>query len=124
MKRILVCGSRLWKDLEPIRLVLSQHNPADTVVIHGAARGADRIAGMLASIQGFRVESYPADWDRYGRAAGMIRNRQMLDTGIDTVYAFPIGESRGTWGCINEARRRGIEVVVYRGEPVLTNDHF
>jgi hypothetical protein len=62
-----------------------------------------------------RIEKYPADWDKYGPAAGPIRNRQMLDTGVDLVIAFRVEgvPSTGTDDCTAEAKRRGIEVREY-----------
>lgn len=57
---------------------------------------------------GFWVEDFPADWERNGRAAGPIRNRQMLDGKPDLVIAFPGG--KGTADMVAEAKRRGIAV--------------
>lgn len=59
-------------------------------------------------MMGFPVERYPADWERYGKRAGPIRNRKMLDQGPDLVVAF--GGDKGTADCVREARRRGIAV--------------
>lgn len=53
-----------------------------------------------------------ADWDRYGRAAGPIRNKVMVDSKPDLVLAFPYGESRGTRHCIRVANEAGIPVIV------------
>jgi hypothetical protein len=52
--------------------------PPGTTIIHGAARGADSIAGDVAAELGFTVRAYPADWSAHGRAAGPIRNAAML----------------------------------------------
>jgi len=82
--RILVCGSRSWNDPGPIARELEKavHVPgveaAQVTVIHGAARGADSIAGNVAHEFGYQVIACPADWNRFGRAAGPIRNQQML----------------------------------------------
>ncbi len=60
------------------------------VIIEGGAKGADKIAGKWA--QDYAHECYPADWDRYGKAAGPIRNGQMLTNGKpDLVIAFKDG---------------------------------
>lgn len=112
--RLLVCGDRDWTDREAIRRELVVL-PLDTVVIHGAARGADQIANDAALVLGLRVVAFPADWKRYGRAAGVIRNQQMLDEGEpDRVYAFHdhINESRGTLDMVTRARRAGIPTTV------------
>lgn len=53
--------------------------PAGTIVVHGAAPGADNIAGYVAAALGFQVRPYPAQWQLHGKAAGPIRNQEMLD---------------------------------------------
>ena len=82
--RILVCGSREWKDVDAVRRCLSRYYGNHTL-IHGAARGADTIAADVARSLGWEVIPYPADWRRFGRAAGPRRNAEMLRTGPDTV---------------------------------------
>jgi hypothetical protein len=81
--------------------------------MHGAARGADRLAGAAASTLGLEVVEYPADWRRYGRRAGFLRNEQMLAAGPDLVVAFHQDSSRGTAHTISLARKAGIEVIVH-----------
>lgn len=81
-------------------------------VIEGGANGADRLAARFANFyQSVEHEPYPADWTKYGKAAGFIRNQQMLDEGKpDLVIAFPGG--RGTADMVARARKAGIEVRV------------
>lgn len=55
------------------------------------------------------IEEYPAEWDKHGKAAGFIRNQDMLDSGVDVVVAFPGG--RGTADMVRRARKAGVEVV-------------
>jgi len=96
-------------------MVLANY-PAGTVVIHGAQRGADTIAGEIAEAMGFEVIPYPADWHKHGRAAGPIRNQQMLDEGKPTeVAAFhnDLAHSKGTGDMVRRARRAGLLVMVY-----------
>jgi hypothetical protein len=114
--RVLVCGDREWTDILPIALRLVQL-PEDAVIVHGDCRGADRLAGNEADLIGLTVESYPADWKRYGRGAGPIRNQQMLDSGIDLVIAFhpDPNNSKGTKNMLNMAGRAGIEIEIYNG---------
>lgn len=78
MRRVLVFGSRDWTDEAPLRARLSRF-PAGTVVIHGAARGADTLAGKAARSLGFEVIEEPAKWDTEGKAAGPKRNQRMLE---------------------------------------------
>lgn len=87
--------------------------PPGAVVIHGAARGADRIAGEIAAALGLEVVSYPARWREHGRAAGPIRNRQMLEEGKpDRVIAFWDGRSKGTAHMVNLAKAAGLPVKI------------
>ena len=117
MYRVLITGSRDWVStgkIESALLAATAGIPgSDIAVIHGGAKGADRIAGRLAYEWGMNVEVYPADWDKHGRAAGVIRNQQMVDLGADICLAFPLGESRGTRHCMRIAEKAGIKVVNY-----------
>ena len=80
-----------------------------TVVIHGAAAGADSLAGRYARRKHIRESKFPADWVRHGRSAGVIRNQRMLDEGEpDLVVAFPGG--RGTADMVRQAKAAGIKV--------------
>lgn len=123
---VVVCGSRAWADGAAIQRRLSALPGAheDITIIHGAcsrkdpATGAEISADMLAAREarqlGFKVDPYPANWLLHGRrAAGPIRNRQMLDRCPDLVLAFQRNGSRGTQDCVDEARRRGIAVEVH-----------
>ena len=109
--KILVTGSRKWTDYDFIKTRLAEL-PPDTVIIEGGANGADILAGTAAVSLGLRRIVVRASWDRWGKAAGAIRNRTMLDLKPDLVLAFRIAESPGTTDCIEEAKRRGIEVEV------------
>lgn len=89
--RVIICGSRFWDDITPIRDTITRLRDLvgkELVVVHGAAAGADRIADMCAKGMGVTVEPHPADWERYGKGAGPIRNRVMLHAGPHLVVAF------------------------------------
>ena len=116
--RILVCGDRSWRDAQRIHTVIwgLWAEETDLVVVHGGAAGADTCAAESAKSLGIPCEEFKADWKQYGRAAGPIRNRQMLDTKPDRVIAFHanLEKSRGTKDCVKEALRRDIPVDVIR----------
>lgn len=114
------------KEYEHVQLVLSalarkhskhydEHDnwlPFDIVIIEGDAKGADRAASDWAVCNYSKHEVYPADWQRHGKAAGPIRNRQMLNEGKpDLVVAFPGGA--GTAHMVSIAKVAGVEVIVY-----------
>jgi hypothetical protein len=114
--KVLVTGDRNWDDRDLIRQALSRF-PEDTIVIHGAARGADRIADEVAQELGLEVRAYPAQWERYGKAAGPIRNRQMLDEespDLVLVFHHDLGQSRGTRDMIQAANEAGYPVLWIR----------
>lgn len=118
--KILVCGSRSWVNSEILNLSLDAFL-GDTVLVHGCARGADRMAHEYAIKHRWPVpRRYPADWDRYGKGAGPIRNREMLATeleGLDLVVAFRCkGKSNGTDDMCEISRDAGVEVVVIKEE--------
>jgi hypothetical protein len=116
-KRILICGDRNWTDEATIGAVLVQHlDPTSDYVIHGCARGADTIGGDIAKALGVpktRILKFPADWNKYRKAAGPIRNQQMITEGKPTlVLAFHnhIIMSKGTKDMIRKALKAGLPV--------------
>ena len=107
--RILVCGAREWSSFNTVYAVLKTY-PAGTEVVHGACRGADQIGGLAAKVLGFKVYEFPANWEKHGKAAGLIRNQKMLDQGkVDEVLAFhnDIERSRGTADMVRRAKLAG-----------------
>lgn len=92
--RVLVTGGRDFSDLALLTGALDHLHAQHpfTVLIHGDASGADRLSGEWAESRGIQVEARPADWKKHGRAAGPIRNSQMLDERPDIVVAFPGGK--------------------------------
>lgn len=116
--RVLVCGSRDWSNVAAVRCVLAKL-PVGTVVIHGDCRGADKIAGSIATKLGLDVIAFPADWDVAGPAAGPMRNQRMIDEGKPTyVIAFhaDIDSSKGTKDMIRRARAEKLPVEIVTGE--------
>jgi hypothetical protein len=88
-------------------------------VVHGGCpTGADRFASdytkEFGPNGGVYEVVYAADWEQHGKAAGPIRNREMAQAGADLCLAFPLGESRGTWNCVNECKKAGIPVKVIK----------
>lgn len=114
MKNILITGDRDWNNYWVIYDVLFKLD-RDSIIIHGAAKGADTMAGIIAKNLGFKdVIPVPAEWEKYGKAAGPIRNKKMLDMEPELVIAFhnDLENSKGTKNCVEEAEKRGIEVKV------------
>lgn len=114
IRRVLICGSRRYRYASVIAHVVKEL-PSGTVVIHGGAPGADSLADLYAHENGLAREAYPADWEKYGRGAGPVRNKQMLDEGQPTeVIAFVADptNSPGTANMVLQALARGLPVSV------------
>jgi hypothetical protein len=115
--RVIVCGSREWTDREAIADRLFDLPPGSTIV-HGGAKGADRIAAQEGQKLGHFIEVHPAFWDTHGKRAGVIRNELMAGLGADLCIAFWDGRSRGTSHMVDAAEKRGIPVELHcEGRP-------
>ncbi len=109
--KILVCGGRDFNDVKLFDKTINTILLSSSIdlVIQGGARGADLMAEQWALRVGIQTIRFPANWDTYGRAAGPIRNTQMIEEGKpDLVVAFPGG--RGTADMIKKAKEAGILV--------------
>lgn len=108
--RILVCGGRGYADKELLYKELDKiaEDEYISMLIHGAAKGADSLAGQWARDRGVQEVVCPANWDRHGRKAGYLRNKAMRDLGPDLVVAFPGGT--GTQMMVELAREARIDV--------------
>lgn len=114
MFRVIIAGGRDFTDygflVETMDYLLSEVNESITVVC-GKARGADTLGEQYAKERGYSVKYFPADWDRYGKAAGYIRNEEMAEN-ADALVAFWDGKSRGTRNMIEIAKERGLRIRV------------
>lgn len=119
MRTVIVTGSRVWFDKKQLCQVLDAahlDNPI-TLIVQGGAKGADEIAEGWAAFNDIPNHTFAADWQKFGKSAGMRRNVEMLKAYPDAdVFAFPLWESRGTRGCMREAIERGHFVTVTEGK--------
>ena len=111
VKKIVIAGCRDYNNYEEAKLyidfclsdILKENN---IVIVSGCASGADAIGEQYAKENGFKVEKYPVDWERYGRGAGPRRNKQMAEV-CDCVICFWDGKSKGTKSMISYAKEYG-----------------
>jgi len=89
--------------------------PCDTTIIEGECRGADLIAREVAEELGMIVEPHPAEWNKFGKRAGPLRNQEMLNSGVDLVLAFheDLSQSKGTKHMVEIARKNNIPVLIF-----------
>jgi len=101
----------LW-DLLKVKGTISQ----DTIV-SGGAKGADSFAKKYAKEESIPYLEFPAEWDKYGKSAGFLRNQTIVDN-CDMVLAFWDGESRGTADTIAKAKKaKKPTFIVYYSKP-------
>jgi hypothetical protein len=100
---VMMTGSRSWSEpILPFLKELIKHVPilktaTKIVLSHGNARGADKMCAFAARQLGWGIREFIPDWDKQGKAAGFIRNQQMLDeTRPQVVIGFLDTESNGT----------------------------
>ena len=113
----IIAGCRDFTDYELLREKCDYHlqnlRLEDIVIVSGHASGADSLGERYAQERGFQLETYPADWQAHGRAAGPIRNAKMANV-AHALIAFWDGKSRGTKNMIETARKYNLKVAVVR----------
>ncbi|KOV84720.1 DUF2493 domain-containing protein [Nocardia sp. NRRL S-836] len=113
--RILITGSRTWADRAMIRAALAEVWNPDSVLVSGACpNGADALCEACWAHWGGKIERHPADWDRYGRRAGFVRNEEIVKAGADVCLAFIRGNSAGASNTAKLAQEAGIETRIFR----------
>lgn len=126
--KILVTGDRKWVDAKIMRVVLKSyvdiHTKSAIILVHGNAPGADQLAAFIAKSFGITdIRPYAAHWNEYNKAAGPLRNQEMLDKEhkpnepIDLVLAFhnDITNSKGTKDMLLRAGNAGIATRLITG---------
>ena len=109
--KTIIAGSRdMTPTLEDVR-TLNKFLTSISEVVSGTARGADKFGEDWAKAHGIPLKKFPADWNKYGRPAGPIRNKQMAKY-ADQLIAFLYPDSRGTANMIKQARKLGLKVYI------------
>lgn len=110
--KTIIAGSRNVTDPDIIEKAVTESGFEITEVIEGGAKGVDTIAREWAQKRPITVTEYKANWAKFGKAAGPIRNKTMADN-ADALIAVWDGESRGTKNMIELARKLGLKVFIY-----------
>ena len=95
--KIAIVGSRGFDDYGLMKeFILTNININDIeAVVSGGARGADALGEKFADEFGIEKIIFKAEWDKYGKRAGFIRNVDIIKN-CDVCFAFWDGESHGT----------------------------
>ena len=116
--RVIIAGSRGFTAFADLcaycdKVLARKAQEGQIVVLSGHCQGPDLMGEEYARQRGYAVEVHPADWQRYGLAAGPKRNKEMA-AAAHALIAIWDGKSRGTKNMIEEARAAGLPVRVYR----------
>jgi len=109
--KLIIAGSRTFTDYQFLCQTLAPERNRITEVLHGGARGADQLGFRWALKHHIRSPCFAADWERFGKTAGVRRNHQMAQAG-DLLVAFHVHNSPGTAHMIACMRALGKPVVV------------
>lgn len=123
--RLIVAGSRTWKDYELLKVNLNEiladlyiNQPFEVVtIVSGTAKGADELGEKFADEYNYTVKKFPADWDKLGKKAGFLRNIEMAKYSHACVV-FWDGKSKGTKHMIETAKQHNLTVYVVEPKEV------
>lgn len=114
--KVIIAGPRYVTDFAIVKQAVKQSGFDITQVVSGGARGVDTLGELWAETNGVKFIRFPAEWNKYGKAAGPIRNKQMAeyvapDGALVAVYD---GSSRGTGDMIKRATSLNLKVFIWR----------
>lgn len=114
--RIIIAGSRTIPEtglalFSKISTIIKNLNKEDIEIVSGGARGADKLGENFAELHGLSLKVFPADWNKLGKKAGMVRNSEMANYATHLIAIWD-GESRGTKHMIEVANKKGLKVRV------------
>lgn len=112
MKKVIVAGGRDFSPLDKHRTWLKEKllEIKAKEVVSGGCTGADKFGEDIAKELNIRIKSFPANWAKYGKSAGPIRNKQMAEY-ANVCILFPGG--RGTASMKDLSIRHGLEIIEY-----------
>lgn len=117
--RVIIAGSRDFSDYDFLRntmdYLLQNITDRKIIIICGMARGADTLGEQYAKFKKYEIRYFPADWEKFGKSAGYIRNKQMAQN-ADALVAFWDGISRGTKLMIDLANEYKLDIRIKKIE--------
>lgn len=118
--KVIIAGSRGFSNYKLLReqcnkFLREKRKISNIIIVSGHARGADFYGEKYAQDEGFDLEIYPAQWDKFGKRAGYRRNEQMAEV-ADALIAFWDGSSRGTKHMIDIMNEKNLLVRVVEYE--------
>ena len=117
MIKVIIAGTRDFNDYDFLKknvdYFLQGINPnnEEIEIVSGNARGADKLGERYAKERNLPVKLFPANWDKYGKRAGYLRNQEMANY-ADVLIAFWDEKSKGTKHMIDIAKKQDLTVIV------------
>ena len=116
MFKVIIAGSRDFNDYKLLKEKCDyqlQNIKEEIIIVSGTARGADQLGERYAKEKGYKIDSRPANWDKFGKSAGYRRNEEMAQN-ADALIAFHNGVSKGTKHMIDLANKYKLKVCVVK----------
>jgi len=112
--KVAIVGSRGFNDMELLRATLEEFRGQITLIVSGGAKGADTLGEQYAKENGIPTLIFKPDWEKHGKAAGFIRNKDIVEN-ADTVVAMWDGASHGTENSIQHGYKmnKRVKIVIY-----------
>lgn len=113
MSITIIAGSRTITDPQTVSDAVEKSGFIIEKIITGGCNGVDIVAEQYAMQNNIPIEVFLADWKKYGRAAGPVRNKQMAEHADSLIAIMPEGGSKGTRSMILEAEKKGLKIYVH-----------
>lgn len=111
--KVIVAGSRSIVDISEVQKAITESRFEITEVVSGTAKGVDKLGESYAVAHNIPVKKFPADWDRFRKKAGYLRNQEMAEY-AEALIAIWDGESKGTAHMINIMKKIDKPVYVWK----------
>jgi len=115
--KLLIAGSRDFNDYEMLKEKLDKILCSSNIseIISGKAKGADTLGERYAKERNIKIKEFPAEWNLYGKKAGMIRNKEMAKYATNAII-FWDGNSKGTENMIKlmEKLKKPFDIIFYK----------
>ncbi len=111
--KLIIAGSRTFTNYQKLKQICDHflQDQNNIEIVSGTCRGADQLGEQYAKERGYKITKFPANWNKYGKAAGPKRNQQMANY-ADALIAFWDGKSKGTNNMIQLANRYNLDILI------------
>lgn len=120
-QRVIIAGSRSIEDFELIKNAYIDSGFNAVLFVNGGARGVDTLGAKVANDRKLPIQYFIPDWEKHGRSAGMIRNRQMAQN-ADALLAAWDGISPGTKNMIDNAKALDLQIHILEVQPIVPDE--